>query len=303
MTLQQLKYVIEIVNCGSISEAAKKLYISQPSLSNALKELEKEMNIEIFTRTSKGISLTLDGSEFLSYARQIMEQTQLLENRYKKGAVARNLCSVSTQHYSFAVDAFSSFIKNIGKSEYDFTLRETRTHEIIDDVKNFRSEIGILYVNDFNEKVILKLIAENGLEFKPLFTADAHVFISHKHPLANKKYIKVDELENYPFLCFEQGENNSFFFSEEILSILPRKKVIHVSDRATLFNLVIGLNGYTICSGILNNDFNGDSIIPVPLKAEEKMNIGYIVNPKAKLSSFAKMYIDELEKSIKQVTK
>lgn len=300
MTLQQLRYVIKIVECGSITEAAKQLFISQPSLSNAVKELENELGIEIFNRSAKGISLTIDGTEFLSYARQVIEQTELLEQRYLGKKPSKQLCSVSTQHYAFAVNAFVNLLRALDVDEYEFTLRETRTWEIIEDVKNLRSELGIIYLSSFNEKVINKLLKENHLIFYPLFEADPHVFISSAHPLAKKELVTLADLDDYPFLAFEQGEYNSFYFSEEILSTVPHKKTIHVSDRATLFNLLIGLNGYTICSGVLNSDLNGEYIISVPLESDEKMLVGWITNEKAHLSTIASDYITELKRLISE---
>lgn len=298
MTIQQLKYVIKIVECGSITEAARQLYISQPSLSAALKEIENEFGIEIFYRTSKGISLSSDGTEFLSYARQIVEQTELLEQRYTNKKPSKQLCAISTQHYAFAVNAFVNLIASLEADEYEFTLRETRTYEIIEDVANFRSEIGILYLSDFNEKVLKKLMKENHLTFTPLFDANPHVFISSAHPLANADEVSLEDLEDYPFLAFEQGTYNSFYFSEEILSTEAHKKAIHVSDRATLFNLLIGLNGYTICSGVLNSNLNGDNIVSVKLKTEENMRIGFISNQKVPLSATALCYIHQLKQLI-----
>ncbi|WP_353852724.1 LysR family transcriptional regulator [Dehalobacter restrictus] len=298
MTLQQLKYIIKIVECGSITEAARQLFITQPSLSTAVKELEIELGIEIFYRTNKGISLSVDGTEFLSYARQIIEQTELMEQRYRGKKPAKQLCSVSTQHYAFAVNAFVDLLLTLDVDEYEFTLRETRTYEIIEDVKNLRSEIGIIYFSDFNEKVLHKLLKENHLVFNPLFEADPHVFISSKHPLAKNTSVTLEDLADYPFLAFEQGEYNSFYFSEEILSTVPRKKTIHVSDRATLFNLLIGLNGYTICTGVLSTDLNGENIISVPLITDERMRVGWIANEKARLSSIALDYISKLKRLI-----
>ena len=283
MTLQQLRYIVTIVNCGSISEAAKQLFITQPSLSNAVKELEKEMGISIFNRSSKGIALSSQGMEFLSYARQVLEQAELLEQHYTNKKPVKRICSISTQHYAFAVNAFANLVSLQNTDEYEFTLRETRTYEIIDDVKNYRSELGILYINGFNRKVLEKLFKESGLVF---------------HPLSARKRVTIEDLEDYPFLAFEQGEKNSFYFSEEILSTIPRKKVIYVSDRATLFNLLIGLNGYTICSGILNRNLNGDSIMAIPLETEENMLIGWIADPKLHLSEFAKKYLEELNQLI-----
>nr|WP_314459330.1 LysR family transcriptional regulator [uncultured Clostridium sp.] len=300
MTLQQLRYIITIVNCGSISEAAKQLFITQPSLSSAVKELEQEYGITIFNRNPKGISLSLDGSEFLSYARQVLEQADLLEQHYLKKMPAKRICSISTQHYAFAVNAFVNLVERQDHDEYEFTLRETRTYEIIEDVKNFRSELGIVYLNDFNEKVLEKLFKDSGLIFHPLFEASPHVFISSSHPLSGHLSVTMEELKSYPFLAFEQGENNSFYFSEEILSTVPRKKIIYVSDRATLFNLLIGLNGYTICSGILNSNLNGDNIIAVPLITSEYMRIGWIENPRIHLSIFARNYLEELKNLIQK---
>ncbi len=298
MTLTQLKYIIKIVECGSITEAAKQLFVSQPSISNAVKELEQEMNIEIFIRTSKGISLSTDGIEFLSYARQIIEQTELMEHRYTGKTPSKQLCSISTQHYAFAVNAFVDLMRDLEVDEYEFTLRETRTYEIIDDVKNLRSEIGILYFSDFNEKVLKKLLRENHLSFHFLFEASPHVFLFAKHPLAQKKLVTLKDLDPYPFLAFEQGTYNSFHLSEELLSTTTRKKKIHVSDRATLFNLLIGVNGYTISSGVLSSDLNGDDIISVPLDTQETMRIGWISNDQSRLSSISLKYIEKLQETI-----
>lgn len=300
MTLQQLKYMIEIVHCGSINEAAKRLYITQPSLSSAVKELETEIGIELFIRTPKGITLSRDGAEFLGYARQVVEQAGLLEQRYLHKKPSRQLCSISTQHYAFAVNAFVNLIKQSGADEYEFTLRETRTYEIIEDVKNLRSEIGIMYMNPFNRRVIEKLLRENRLDFHPLFTAKPHIFISTQNPLAGQESVTLEDLQEYPYLSFEQGEFNSFYFSEEILSTVFHKKSIHVSDRATLFNLLIGLNGYTISTGIVSADLNGDNIIAVPLQVADHIQVGWISNHQIQLSKQANSYLNELKSVIQE---
>lgn len=298
MTLQQLKYVVTVAETGTITEAAGKLYISQPSLTNAIHELEREMQIVIFNRTNKGISLSKEGDIFLGYARQVLEQAEILEDKYKgEGSGKKQFC-VSTQHYSFAVNAFVDLIKKYGQEEYDFSLRETQTYEIIEDVAKMRSEIGILFLNEFNEKVITKILKSNALEFHELFVAKPHVFISRRHPLAEHEIITNDELESYPYLSFEQGEHNSFYFSEEIFSASERKKNIRVRDRATLFNLLIGLNGYTVCSGVIDKKLNGKDIIAVPLADESDMRIGYITHRKGMLSRLGTTYLDALSKYI-----
>ena len=296
MTLQQLKYVVTVAKTGTITNADRELYISQPSLTNAIHELEKEMNIVIFQRTNKGIVLSREGEDFLGYARQVLEQAAILEDKYKgQGGGKKQFC-VSTQHYSFAVNAFVDLIKEYGQEEYDFSLRETQTYEIIEDVARMRSEIGILFLNDFNESVIGKILKSSDLVFHELFIAKPHVFISRKHPLAGKNIITNEELEAYPYLSFEQGEHNSFYFSEEIFSASERKKNIRVRDRATLFNLLIGLNGYTVCSGVIDKKLNGKDIIAVPLADESEMRIGYIMHRKGMTSRIGTTYLNALKK-------
>ena len=296
MTLQQLKYVITVAETGTITEAANQLFISQPSLTNAIHELEKEMNIVIFNRTNKGISLSKEGEGFLGYARQVLEQAAILEDKYKRNGGGKKQFCVSTQHYSFAVNAFVDLIKEYGQEEYDFSLRETQTYEIIEDVARLRSEIGILFLKDFNQTFINKILKSYDLEFHLLFIAKPHVFISRSHPLAEKKVITNQELEIYPYLSFEQGEHNSFYFSEEIFSESERKKNIRVRDRATLFNLLIGLNGYTVCSGVIDKKLNGSEIIAVSLADESDMRIGYITHRKGIISRLGNSYLEALMK-------
>ena len=298
MTLQQLKYVIEAAKAKSISEAAKKLFISQPSLTNAIKELEKEMNITIFLRTNKGILISKEGEIFLGYARQVLEQAYLLEEKYLKQDKRKQQFCVSTQHYSFAVNAFVDIIKEYGHDEYDFSLRETQTYEIIEDVTRMKSEIGVLYINDFNKLVIQKILKGHNLIFHSLIVVKPHIFISSKNPLAKKKKVTMEELRSYPYLSFEQGEHNSFYYSEEIFSSVVRYKNIRVRDRATLFNLLIGLNGYTVCSGIIDENLNGKDIVAVALDKEGEMNIGYITRKDSLTSDLANAYIEALKQHV-----
>ena len=298
MTLQQLRYIVTVAETGNITEAAKRLFISQPSLTNAIHELEKEMQITIFNRTNKGVSISNEGDIFLSYARQILEQTSLLEEKFLNKKEQRSKFSVSCQHYSFAVNAFVDVIREFGGSKYDFTLRETQTYEIIEDVSRLKSEIGILYTSSNNEEIILKLIKQNDLQFEELFIAKPHIFISSEHPLKNKEILTLEELEEYPYLSFEQGEYNSFYFSEEILSTLDRSKNIKVRDRATLFNLVIGLNGYTVSSGVISKELNGENIIAKPLAVDQYMRIGLITQKNVPLSRYGSAYMEYLKRYI-----
>ena len=295
MTLQQLQQVITIADCGSMNEAAKKLFVSQPNLSSVVKDLEEETGITIFLRSNRGIVMTPEGEEFIGYARQVTEQYQLLESRY----IAKNAkkkFSVSMQHYTFAVKAFVEMVKQVGVDEYEFAVHETKTHEVIDNVRNMKSEIGVLYLNDFNQQVMEKIFKENSLVFEELFTCDTFVYIWRNHPLADKKMISMKELEDYPCLAFEQGKNNSFYFAEEMKSTYEYKKIIKADDRATLLNLMVGLNGYTLCSGIINEELNGDDYIAIPLKETEKMRIGFIRHKGTKISPIGELYISELKK-------
>ncbi|ROR23985.1 DNA-binding transcriptional LysR family regulator [Mobilisporobacter senegalensis] len=298
MTLQQLKYVVTVADKGTISDAAKELFISQPSLTNAIKDLENEMQITIFHRTNKGIVVSNEGDEFLAYARQVLEQADLLEEKFLNIKKQSPRFSVSTQHYSFAVNAFVDVIREFGGNQYDFTLRETQTYEIIEDVSRLKSEIGILYTSSKNEEVIMKLIKQNGLEFEELFVAKPHVFISSKHPLSDRDGITLEELEEYPYLSFEQGDYNSFYFSEEILSTLDRNKNIKVRDRATLFNLAVGLNGYTVSTGVISKELNGENIIARPLMVDEHMRVGTIMQRNMSLSRYGKAYMEALKKHV-----
>ncbi len=295
MTLKQLQYAVTVANTGNITEAAKKLFIAQPSLTSAIHELEKEYGITLFSRSNKGIELTPDGDEFIGYARQVLEQTALIDERYTGKSVAKQRFCVSSQHYSFVVEAFVNLLKTYGKERYEFHMRETQTYEIIDDVAHMRSEIGVLYLNRFNESIIRKTLRDNGLVFEPLFTAKPHVFIGKNNPIASKKLITPNDLRPYPRLSYEQGSHNSFYFSEEILSTLDSDKELVVCDRATLFNMLIGLNGYTICSGVISEELNGPNIIAKPLKVDDYMEIGYILPSSIRPSGLTAKYIEILK--------
>ena len=296
MTLTQCKYAVTVAEAGSMNEAARLLFISQPSLSTAIRELEDETGTELFLRTNRGIALTPEGEEFIGYARMLLEQYELMESKYIAKEKTKKKFSVSMQHYTFAVSAFVELVKQFGMDEYEFAVHETKTYDVIDDVKNFRSEIGILYVNDFNQKVLYKLFRDCGLEFHELLRCGIYVYLWKGHPLANQALISLDDLREYPCLSFDQGVHGSFYFAEEVLSTYEYKRIIKANDRATLLNLMIGLNAYTLCSGIICEDLNGNDYRAVPLKETEKMRIGYIKRKGAKVSHIGELYIEELKK-------
>lgn len=299
MRIQQLEYLEAVIETGSINEAAKRLYLTQPSLSSAIKDLEKEMGITILQRSNTGTSLTADGREFMNYAKQILDQVHLLDDRFKHQHPHHQSFAVSAQHYAFVVNAFVELIKRINSPTYKFTLRETETRNIFNDLRSFKSELGVLYINKFNRRIINKLLTENGLKFTPLFVAEPHVFLSRYNPLAERKKLSLDTLTELPYLSFEQGDNNSFYFSEEIQSTLSHKKEIKVSDRATIFNLMVGLNGYTISSGIISSKLNDDKIVAIPLELDDSITIGIVRHQHTVMSRLGQEYIELLKAHIR----
>ncbi len=296
MTLLQLKYMITAAEVGSITEAAKVLFISQPSLSGAIKEVEKEAGISIFTRCRAGIALTKEGMEFLGYARQVVQQMELLESKYINNQPAKQRFCISTQHYTFTANAFVELVQHFGQERFEFILNETQTHQIIEDVRNRFSDIGILYISNYNESVLIKVLEENDLSFHEIFSASPHVFLRRDHPLACRESLKLDDLKPYPKLSFVQGNYESAFFAEELFSNEPAEKSIKVSDRAAIVNFMIGLDGYTISSGIFPKFLQGDEIVSVPLEEPEVMRIGYIINKDKELSELGQIYIEALKK-------
>ena len=308
MTLQQLKDVIAIAETGSFNRAAERLYIAQPSLTSAIKELEKELGVILFNRSGKGATLTAEGVNFLPYARSVIVQYQNLLDAYGKAGPRRERFAVSTQHYSFAVKAFSLLTRAYDVAEYEFAIRETRTQQVMDDVATGGSEIGILYLSDFNRKVITKMLNENGLSFHHLIDCRAYVYLWRGHPLAERKSIAFDDLAPYPCLSFEQGENSNFYLAEEILSTNEYPRMIKCCDRATVLNLMIGSLGYTLCSGIICEELNGSEYLAVPYEADEEnpnsvMEIGYITRKNSLLSQIGERYVAELKRYLEMEAK
>lgn len=298
MKLQQLRYVVKVAECGSITEASRRLFVSQPSITASIRDLENEMGVHIFERTNKGVIVSEEGETFLGYARQVLDQADLLEGKYKGTSEQVPHFSVSCQHYSFAVNAFVDVIREFDAARYDFTLREEQTHEIIEDVAHMKSELGILYLSEHNREVIERMLAANELVFEGLFCATPHVFVCSDHPLADHASVTLEDLEDYPFLSYEQGSYNSFYYSEELTSTFERRKNIRVRDRATLFNLAMGLNGYTVCSGVISHELNGPGIISIPLDVDEYMEIGIITRKNTTLTRYGQSYIEAIRQHI-----
>lgn len=301
MTIQQIKYVIGITETGSFNKAAEKLFVSQPSLTSTIHDLEDELGITIFNRSGRGVTLTNDGQEFVSSARQVYLSFLNLSEKYNENSTIKKKFGVSTQHYSFAVKSFVEMVKSFNTNEYEFAIRETKTKDVIEDVASLKSEIGILYLSDFNRKPIENLLKTRNLEFHHLIDCKAYVYIWKGNPLAQKKEITFSDLKDYPCLSFEQKDGESFYFAEEILSTEEYHRTIKTNDRASMLNLMIGLNGYTLCSGIICEELNGSDYCAVPFRDEDDkinriMQIGYIVKKNFNLSSIGQCYINEIRK-------
>lgn len=296
MTLQQLLYAVKIAETKSMNKAAIELFISQPALSSAIHELEEELNLEIFIRNQRGVIVTTEGENFLRYARQMVEMADMIRDRYESDENKQNKFSVSMQHYSFAVEAFMKLAEEFKLNDYELAVHETKTSEVIENVEKFRSELGIIYEHSFNEKAINKILSDKDLVFVPLFDCDIYVYMSASHPLADRKKVDIDEIAEYPCLSFEQGDNNSFYYAEEMFSTYKYKRIIKADDRATMLNLMTGLNGFTLCSGIICEKLNGDGYTAIPLDTDEKMTIGYIKRKNMPLSKLGERYISIMEK-------
>ena len=298
MTLQQLKYVIEVADRGSITEAAKSLFIAQPSLSAAIHELEAETDTKIFKRSSRGVLITPEGAEFLGYARQVVQQAALIEDKYIARSSVRQRFYVSTQHYSFTSSAFVELVRAQGGEAYEFTLREGKTYDTINDVRTLRSEMGVLYLSSFNEAVIRKMLRESNLVFSELFSARPHIFVGRNNPLAGRESVTLADLEPLPCLTYEQGDQNAFYFSEEILSTLNHEKSIKVTDKGTIIDLMVGTDGYTISSGICPSYLRGEDIISIPLTVDEVIRIGVITHRDYRPTVLGEKYLEILHRVV-----
>ena len=296
MTLQQLRYAVSVANNKAMNKAAEEMFITQPNLSSSIKDLEEEIGIEIFLRSNRGVVITPEGEEFLAYARQMIDMYSLIEDKYIEKKSLKKKFSVSMQHYTFAVEAFMNIARDYGMEDYEFAVHEAKTFDVIDNVKKQKSEIGVLYLNDFNEKALRKVFRDNQLEFVELFDCDIYVYLAKSNPLAQKEIIDFEDLTEYPCLSFDQGDYNSFYFAEEVYSTYDYKKLIKANDRATLLNLMVGLNAYTLCSGIICEELNGDGYDAIPLNTSDTMTIGYIKKKNMPLSQLGKKYIEELKK-------
>ncbi len=297
MNINQIKYVLRVAASSSMREAATSLFITQPALSSSIRELEDELGILIFERTNKGISITDEGREFVEYAKKAVGQYEILEDRYLSKDSGKERFSVSTQHYNFAIRAFTEVIKDMDPKKYVFSIHETKTRDVLEDVRTLKSEVGIISFSGANEGLLKKLFKEYSLEFTPLMKRETYAYFWKDHKFAGKKEISLEELRDYPCISFDQSDDSDFYLTEEAMSDYDFSKMIKSDDRATTMELIADLHGYSVGSGMLSGD---DAIlkgmVSVKLKEEDPLIIGYIVRSGSRLSKYGQAYIEEILK-------
>lgn len=293
MTLQQLMYAITTADEKSINKSAQRFYVSQPAISDAIRDLEDEIGITIFERSNRGVTTTTEGADFIVYARQVVAQYDLLKERYIDKEQKKRF-GVSAQHYTFAVKSYIELIENHDPEKYEFSIYEGKTSEVINDVRTFKSEIGIIHLDEYNHNFLMKYLRVNNLDYKKLFDCKVFVYLSSDHPLADKKKLTSRDLEPYPCLTFNQGEENPIYLAEEPVSMFEKRKIIKVNDRGTMLNMMVGLKGYTLCSGIICEELNGTGYKAIPYESREKTSVIYVTRAGSTLSELGQEYIDNL---------
>lgn len=297
MNINQLKYVLEVAGSSSMREASTKLYVSQPALSASIHDLEEEIGILIFERTNKGISLTDEGREFLSYAKKAVGQYEILEERYLSRDSDKEHFSVSTQHYNFAIKAFTDVIRKMEPDKFIFSIHETKTKEVLEDVRSLKSEVGIVSFSGSNEALIKKLFRDYQLDFVPLMRRDTYVYVWRSHPFAARDKVSIDEMSDYPCVSFDQSDDDNFYLTEEAMADYAFDKMIRSDDRATTMEIIAELDGYSIGSGMLSGaNAILQGLVAIKLKEEDPLTIGYITRKGSAMSAYGRKYVEELMK-------
>ena len=293
MTIQQCKYVLKILDCGSFSQAASQLFVAQSSLSVSIKALEKELNIKIFERSGTGVCLTPEGSEFIRYAQQLVAQSNFISNRYYTQTPNSRLF-VSTQHYDFVADIFSELVNETTEAQYRFSLREMKTYDVIKETENAYCDIGVLAIKSSDTGIMERYLSKKNLCFSTVLKASAHIYVRADHPLARFPRIIPEQLQNYPVLSYEQGKHSSSFFTEELISGYSKQQV-EISDRASLMNVLLATHCYTVGTGFMPSMLNSGRIVSIPLASDGYYNIGYITRNDRTLSPLAHRFADKLQ--------
>ena len=289
MTVQQCRYALEIAKQGSFNEAAKNLFVAQSSLSSSIKALEEELGITVFDRVSNGVLLTEEGAEFIRYATQLVEQHDFVLKRYSYQQSSQKLY-ISTQHYDFVADIFGKLLWETKAESYQFALRETQTYQVIREIETAYSDIGVLAIKGNDDGIMKRYLHKKGLLFTPFLKAFPHVFVRKKHPLAKEKSLCYHQLKEYAYVSYEQGEHHNSFFTEEIMNSFSDKH-IEISDRASLMNVLLSTDCYTVGTGIMPSALNNGNIVSIPLDSEEFYTIGYILHGNKKITPLMERFI------------
>jgi len=275
MTIQQLQYVVEVAKSDSINKAAQNLFISQPTLSVAIKELEEEIGTSLFQRSRKGIAITNDGIEFLRLAEEILGKLDYVKKSYLvKSASTISRFQVSCQHYAFVVEAFIQFMDKYKDSRFHFTIKETKTLACIEDVYQRKSILSIIYLNSANENLIRRVLTSKSMEFHEMYTVKPHVFLRKAHPLAGKSIISAEDLAPFPMIAYEQEKGE--YLGEEMIIVENPDKVISTQDRGTTNNIIANTDGYNIGTGYIIPGIISDEITSIPLDVDDEMQVGWI---------------------------
>lgn len=296
MTIQQCKYILKIIECGSLNEAARQLFVAQSGLSVSVKSLEQELKIRIFERAGTGVYLTEEGTEFARYARQLVEQNNFILNRYADDSACARLY-VSTQHYDFVADIFTKLINNATDDRYRFSLRELRTYEVIHETETACCDVGIIAIKGSDFSIMERYLSKNGLNFTTMLKVKPHVYLRKTHPLANCSLITAQMLESYPYVSYEQGEHNNSFFAEEI-TVTDSPRQVEVSDRASLMNVLLSTDGYVLGTGIMPSTLNMGRIISIPFDSTDHYLLGYILRSDRKTSELTQTFLQMLHTAL-----
>ena len=296
MTIQQCKYVLEILKRGSFNEASNVLYIAQSSLSASVKSLETELGIKIFERSNNGVCLTGDGAEFVRYAAQIIEQNDFILEKYKSGNNCPKLY-IATQHYDFVADIFGKLLNSVTDKSYKMSLIETKTHDVINKVENGYCDIGIIAIKNNDFEIMKRILTKKKLVFTSVLKTSPHVFVRKEHLVCRKDVLTYADLREYPFVSYEQGKHNISFFTEEIMESSDIKRHVEISDRASLMNVLLMTDSYTIGTGIMPSTLNDGKIVSIPLESDLYYNIGYILHTDRKYSELTLRFIEMLKEA------
>ena len=301
MNIQQLRYVVAIANSGTFREAAEKMYVSQPSLSISVRDLEKELGFKIFRRTSSGTFLTRRGMEFYEKAQELVKGFDVFQNQYANPEEEKDEFSIASQHYDFLPPTITAFSQQYPDYK-NFRIFESTTVQILDEVAQGHSEIGIIYLNNQNQKGIMQRVEKLGLEVIELIPFQTHIYLREGHPLAKKKELVMEDLVDLPTVRFTQEKDEYLYYSENFVDTSASSQMFNVTDRATLNGILERTNAYATGSGFLdNNSVNGITVIPLNDNLNNRMV--YVKREEVDLSQAGTLFVEVIQEYFDQKRK